>query len=71
MGLKEDIIFDDFLYSNDVDTLNKSELIKPDILSKFPPIEKSLVTADENIIKVFILKNRKFFSFVYFMFRLY
>jgi len=52
IGLKEEILFSDFLYNNDIQTLNESELIKPDILSKFPPIEKSLVTADENIIRV-------------------
>jgi len=57
IGLKEEVIFSDYLYTNNLDTLNNSEFIKPDIISKFPPIEKSLVTADENIIRV----NYKFY----------
>lgn len=58
IGLKEEVIFSDYLYTNDLETLNKSEFVKPDIISKFPPVEKSLVTADENIIRV---NNNKFF----------
>jgi hypothetical protein len=53
IGLKEEIIFDDFLYENDIDILNESPQITPEIISKFPPIEKTLIGVDENIIKVY------------------
>ena len=52
IGLNQDIIFNDFLYENDLETLNNSELIKPEILSKFPPIEKTKINIDENVIRV-------------------
>jgi len=70
IGINEDVIFNNFLYENDINTLNSSELIKPEILTKFPPIEKKNVIVDENIIRVsfskffyknyyFNLKNKK------------
>lgn len=68
IGLNEDIIFSDFLYENDLETLNKSELVKPDILSKFPPIEKAMITADENIIRVNVLL---FYHFLFSTLNLY
>ena len=52
IGINEEIIFNNFLYENDVATLNASELIKPEILTKFPPLEKKNVIVDENIIRV-------------------
>jgi hypothetical protein len=53
IGLKEEAIFSDFLYKNDLDTLNKSPLTKPDITSKFPPIDKTIIGIDESLIKVY------------------
>jgi hypothetical protein len=55
IGLKEDSIFDDFLYDNDILILNNSDFVIPDILSKFPPIEKTVIGVDENIIRVYII----------------
>jgi hypothetical protein len=52
IGIGEDLIFNKFIYDNDLNTLNNSELIKPEILTKFPPIEKKNVIVDENIIRV-------------------
>jgi hypothetical protein len=53
IGLKEEVIFDDFLYENDIVILNQSTHITPDIISKFPPLEKTMIGVDENIIKVY------------------
>lgn len=52
IGLSEEVVFNNFLYENEVSVLNTSEIIKPEILSKFPPIEKKNVIVDENIIRV-------------------
>jgi len=52
IGLGSDTIFNNFIYENDLNTLNNSEFIKPEILTKFPPIEKKNVIVDENIIRV-------------------
>lgn len=52
IGIKEDVIFSDFLYENDINTLNDSGKISPELLSKFPPFEKSTISIDENMIKV-------------------
>ena len=52
IGLPTDLIFSDFLYENDVKTINESNLFKPKILSNFPPFDKSTISIDENIIKV-------------------
>ena len=52
IGIKEEVIFSDFLYENDISVLNSSEQIKPELLSKFPPFEKSTISIDENMIKV-------------------
>jgi len=56
IGISEEIIFNNFLYENDLATLSSSDLIKPDILTKFPPIEKKNVIVDENIIRVILIK---------------
>jgi len=48
IGLNEKTIFDDFLYENDLNTLNAR--IKPDIVSKFPPFDKKIIAIDDNII---------------------
>jgi hypothetical protein len=52
IGLPTDLIFSDFLYENDLFKLNESGKLKPEILSKFPPFDKSTISIDENIIKV-------------------
>lgn len=54
IGLKEDVIFNDVLYENDIETLNQSEDIKPELLSKFPPFDKSIISIDENMINVYL-----------------
>lgn len=51
IGLPTELIFSDFLYENDLFKINESGL-KPKILSKFPPFDKSTISIDENIIKV-------------------
>lgn len=53
IGMKQDLIFSDFLYENDLNTINQSELINPEILSKFPPFDKTTINIDENMIKVY------------------
>ena len=56
IGINQELIFDDFLYQNDITTINKSERIIPEILSKFPPFAKTTINVDENMINV---KNKK------------
>ena len=48
IGLNEDTMFDSYLYSNDLETLNSK--IKPEIVSKFPPFDKKILAIDDNII---------------------
>ncbi len=57
IGLKEETIFSDFLYKNDLDTLNESPLTKPDITPKFPPIDKTIIGIDESLIKVYSINS--------------
>jgi hypothetical protein len=52
IGIKQDLIFEDFLYENTIETINNSEKINPDILSKFPPFDKTTINIDENMIRV-------------------
>ena len=52
VGLDYDLIFNDFLYENEISVLNESELTKPVLLSKFPPFEKTLVNIDDSLISV-------------------
>jgi hypothetical protein len=52
IGLPSDLIFSDFLYENDLYKIHESGKLKPEILSKFPPFDKSTISIDENIIKV-------------------
>ena len=52
IGVKQDLILDDFLYQNTLETINNSEKINPEILSKFPPFEKTTINIDENMIRV-------------------
>lgn len=55
IGIKQDLIFDDFLYQNDIDVINSSPLIVPEILSKFPPFDKTTINVDDNMIRVKII----------------
>ncbi len=50
IGIDHDLIFDDFLYSNDLKKINENIQIKPKILSKIPKIEKSTLKIDDDII---------------------
>ncbi len=43
IGVNRDLTFSDFLYENDLETLNKSERINPEILTKFPPFDKKTI----------------------------
>ena len=52
IGIDKELIFSDYLYENDINKLNNSSRINPKILSKFPPIEKTMIGLDETIIKV-------------------
>jgi hypothetical protein len=54
IGLKPEVIFDDFLYETDIKELNSTynEKISPEILSKFPPFDKTTINVDESMIKV-------------------
>jgi len=52
IGVKQDLIFEDFLYQNSLETINNSDKINPEILSKFPPFEKTTINIDENMIRV-------------------
>ncbi len=52
VGLSPDVVVSDFLYETDLKELNNNSMIKPEIISKFPPFDKSSVSVDDNIIKV-------------------
>lgn len=52
IGIKQDLIFEDFLYENKIEIINSSDKINPEILSKFPPFEKTTINIDESMIKV-------------------
>lgn len=54
IGLKTDVIFSDWLYESDITELNSThaEDLNPDILSKFPPFDKTTISIDEGMIKV-------------------
>lgn len=52
IGINPNLIFDDFLYENNLSTLNSSNKYTPEILSKFPPFDKTTINIDENMINV-------------------
>ena len=52
IGLNSELVFSDFLYENDLETINQSDSLNPEILSKFPPLDKTTINVDENMIKV-------------------
>ena len=62
IGIPTELIFSDFLYENDMNVINESGKLKPEILSKFPPFDKSTISIDENIIKVnfYLLRSTAF-----------
>ena len=51
IGLDSKIIFDDWLYENDLDSIISSDLFKPSFLTKFPPFDKNIINIDENLIQ--------------------
>lgn len=55
IGINNNLIFSDFLYENDINFLNSSDLLKPEIISKFPPFDKSTIIIDDNLIKVLFI----------------
>jgi len=52
VGLSKENTFSDFLYEDDLVTLNQK--IAPEILTKFPPFDKTTINVDENMIRVII-----------------
>ena len=52
IGINHNNFFNDFMYENDCSVINNSGKIKPEIISMFPPVEKSTISIDDNIIKV-------------------
>ena len=54
IGLNKEIPFDKWLYETDLEGLNSSGKIVPEILSKFPPFDKTTINIDENMIRVYL-----------------
>ena len=52
IGINPQEFMKDFMYDNDVKTINNSGILKPEIISKFPPFEKSTITIDDEVVKV-------------------
>lgn len=50
IGLDPKAVFNEDLYEANIDEIKNSELFKPVILSKFPPVEKTIINIDETII---------------------
>jgi hypothetical protein len=48
IGLDHDLIFDDFLYNNNLSVLNQSSKIQPKIISKYPQVNKKNINLDES-----------------------
>ena len=56
IGLDSNLILQNYLYSTDINTLNENKSIRPEIITKFPNIEKKLIYLDdETLIKVYFL----------------
>ncbi len=51
IGLDEDIIYSDWLYENNLETIKNSNKFIPTIINKFPPVDKSTINIDESIIQ--------------------
>jgi hypothetical protein len=59
IGMDPDLIFQDFLYSNDLKKINENIRIKPKIISKVPDFDKTVLNIEEEIIlKVNIILNK-------------
>ena len=52
IGLPNRLIYDSYLYENDIKTLNTTDKIYPKIITKFPQFDKSSIIVDSSIIKV-------------------
>lgn len=52
IGLNSEAIFNDFLYHDDIYSVNSSDLLKPEFVSVYPPIEKLDFILDNTIIQV-------------------
>jgi hypothetical protein len=53
IGLRHDIIFENFLYNEDLTHLNRNKRIKPEIITKFPDINKKHIhLSEDTLIKV-------------------
>jgi len=52
IGISNKLMYDPFLYENDLKTLNSSDKISPVIISKFPEFDKSSIKIDSSLIKV-------------------
>lgn len=50
IGLSTKLLFDDWLYENSIETIKESKLFEPELINKFPPVDKSTINIDENII---------------------
>lgn len=53
IGMNRELTFSEWLYETDLESLNLSEKIQPEILSKFPPFDKTTINIDENMIRVY------------------
>lgn len=50
IGISNDTIFNNELYTKEIEELNNSNLLQPTLINKFPPFKKSFINVDESII---------------------
>jgi hypothetical protein len=56
IGLDSNLIIQNYLYTTDLSTLNENKAVKPEIITKFPNVNKLHIDIeDESIIKVIFL----------------
>ena len=63
IGLNPKYASENFLYSIDIEKTNLSNLLKPELLTKYPPINKSYIDIDENICELCFPKGLKISKF--------
>lgn len=51
IGINEELMFNDWLYNTNFEELRQSNRITASIINKFPPIDKTSINIDENIIQ--------------------